>query len=136
MNDKIQDIELRTLREKCCDLMAQTFMELGQRPKEEDVVSISIILANDLREDFPNLTFEDIRKAFRNGIRNTDKFHITVKTYYGWIKSWRQVIWNNEGKEENKDKRLAYRSRKGTGVKKLTTTINKLQKQLKNGNTN
>ena len=131
MKEKIKDIELRSLREKCCDLMSQTYMELGQRPSEEDVVTFSITLANDLREDFPNLTFEDIRKAFRNGVRNTDKFHLTVKTYYLWIKSWRQIIWDNDTKEEQyKDKRLSYRSKSGTGVKKITTTINQL-KQLK-----
>jgi len=134
MNEKIRNIELRVLREKCCDLMTQTYMELGQRPSEEDVVSFAVILANDLMEDFPNLEFVDIQKAFRNGIRHTDKFHITVKTYYSWIKSWRQIIWDNTGKTENVDKRLTYRNKKGTGTKQIGNQINNQLKQLRNGN--
>lgn len=130
MEEQIKDIEIRVLREKCCDLMAQTYMELGQRPSEEDVVSFSVILANDLAEDFPNLTFIDIQKAFRNGVRNSKEFHITVKTYYLWIKSWRKIIWDNSSKETNVDKRLAYRSKKGTGLKQISNQI----KKITNGN--
>ena len=81
MTEKIKDIHIDTLRQKCCDLLAQSYMELGQRPNEEDIVSFAIILTNDLKEDFQNLYFLDIQKAFRNGIRNSEEFHITVKTY-------------------------------------------------------
>jgi len=127
MKDQIKNIEISKLREKCVDLLSQTYMELGQRPNEEDVVSFALILANDLTEDFENLTFTDIRKSFRNGIRHTDKFHLTVKTYYHWIKSWRQIIWENEKTDnEYKDKRLTYRSKKGTGIKQIRNQIKKL----------
>tara|TARA_R110000744_G_scaffold89619_4_gene174217 strand:+ start:6285 stop:6695 length:411 start_codon:yes stop_codon:yes gene_type:complete len=134
MIEKNIDIELRVLREMCCDLLTQTYQELGQRPSDEDVVSFAVILANDLHEDFPNLNFVDIQKAFRNGIRNTKDFHVTVKTYYGWIKSWRKVIWDNEDKTDNVDKRLTYRSKKGTGTKQLGNQIKNQLKQLRNGN--
>ena len=37
--------------------------------------------------------------------------NIDAKTYYKWIKLWRNIIWNNEGvADHQKDKRLAYRS--------------------------
>ena len=53
---------------------------------------------------------------------------MTVKTYYHWIKSHRQIIWDNESKEpERKDKRLKYRSRNGTGLKKLNINKNRLK---------
>ena len=49
--------------------------------------------------------------SFWNGIRNTDDFSINAKTYYKWLKIWRAIIWNNEDiPEQQKDKRLAYRS--------------------------
>jgi len=127
---KIQDIDIDTLRQKCCDLLAQSYMELGQRPSEEDIVSFSVILANDLKEDFWMLYFIDVQKAFRNGIRNTKEFHITVKTYYSWVKSWRKIINENENKESNVDRRISYRSRKGTGIKRISNQI----KKIGNGN--
>ena len=124
---EIKNIEIKKLRENCVDLMSQSYMELGQRPNKEDVVSFALILATDLKLDFPNLTFDDIRQAFRQGIRNTEKFHMTVKTYYFWIKSHRQIIWDNETKEpEQRDKRLVYRNRKGVGTKSIGDHIKKL----------
>ncbi len=131
MSEQIKTIEISKLREKCVDLLSQTYMELGQRPNEEDVVTFALILANDLAEDFENLTFTDIRKAFRNGIRHTDRFHITVKTYYSWIKQWRQIIWDNHSKTSNIDKRLTYRSKKGTGTKQIGNQINNQIKKIR-----
>jgi len=118
---EIKNIDIKKLRENCVDLMSQSYMELGQRPNKEDVVSFALILATDLKLDFPNLTFDDIRQSFRQGIRNTEKFHMTVKTYYHWIKSHRQIIWENETKEpEQRDKRLNYRTEK---IKALTSSV-------------
>jgi len=129
---KIKDITIESLREFSCDLLSRTYMELGQRPTEEDIVTFAMILADDLKTDFKNLTQTDIQQAFRQGIRNTDDFHITVKTYYKWIKAHRQLIWDNESKEiEYKDKRLAYRSPNGTGMKSLSTNIKKLNYEQK-----
>tara|TARA_R110000765_G_scaffold211288_2_gene316424 strand:+ start:41 stop:424 length:384 start_codon:yes stop_codon:yes gene_type:complete len=126
---KIKDHRIEELREFACDLMSKTYLELGQRPSEEDVFTFAVILADDLKIDFGNLELQDIQQAFRQGIRNTKEFHLTVKVYYKWIKSHRQVIWDNETKQpEQRDKRLRYRSRKGTGMKQIS--INKL-KQLK-----
>ena len=125
---KIKDIEIEKVREFAVDLLSKSYMELGQRPNEEDIVMFAAILAEDLKEDFPNLELEDIRQSFRQGIRNSEKFHMTVKTYYHWIKSHRQIIWDNESKEpERKDKRLKYRSRNGTGLKKLNINKNRLK---------
>ena len=125
---EIKNIELKKLRESCVDLMSQSYMELGQRPNTEDVVSFALILAADLKLDFPNLSFEDIKQSFRQGIRNGNEFHLNVQNYYKWIKEHRQIIWDNESKEpQQKDKRLNYRSRKGVG----TNTIGHHIKQIK-----
>jgi len=124
---KIKDIQIEKLREFGVDLLSKTYMELGQRPSEEDIVSFAIILAEDLKIDFKNLELNDIQESFRQGVRNTKEFHITVKVYYSWIKSHRQLIWNESSKEpERQDKRLQYRSRKGTGMKSISN-IKKLK---------
>ena len=86
-------------------------------------------LANDLKQDFKNLEFQDIVQAIREGVRNTDnvRFVVNVQSYYIWIKAHRQLIWNEDSKEpERQDKRLKYRSRKGTGLNSISNI-----KQLK-----
>lgn len=125
----IKQIPIEELRLFANDLMSKTYMELGQKSNAKDIFTFSCILAEDLQTDFDKLTLEDIRQAFRQGIRNTKEFHLTVKTYYKWIKDHRQIIYNNEDvAPQMQDKRLRYRSRKGTGMKKINI---KNIKQLK-----
>jgi len=123
---KIKDIEITELTIMCNDLLFKTLVELGQNNKDENwFVVMSNSLANDLKEDFGNsLTFIDVVQAFRQGVRNTDKFVINVQTYYSWLKNHRQLIWDNNSKEPNRtDKRLHYRSRKGTGLLDIKKVI-------------
>lgn len=87
---------------KCVDLISKTFVELGQTKSEEEIVILSRSLSDDLFRDFSNLMFSDIENAFRNGVRNTELFALNVKTYYRWIKSWRQIIWDARDQVENK----------------------------------
>ena len=117
----IKEIETSQLKLKCLDLITKTFVELGQVKDDKTLAILAQTLATDLLEDFPNLTFEDIQQSFRQGVRNTDRFVLNVQTYYLWIKAHRQLIWNNASVEpERQDKRLKYRSRKGTGLKSIT----------------
>jgi hypothetical protein len=125
----IKSVPIEDLRLFSNDLISKTYMELGQKSNAKDIFTFSCVLAEDLQTDFDKLTQEDIRQAFRQGIRNTKEFHLTVKTYYKWIKDHRQLIYNNEDTEPNlQDKRLRYRSRQGTGMKRIA--INPI-KQLK-----
>ena len=122
---KIKEYEIQELTLKCVELVSKTLVELGQVKDEKHIVILSQSLANDLKEDFKNLYFEDVQQAFRQGVRNTDKFVLNVQTYYLWIKTHRQLIWNEADKEpQRQDKRLKYRSRTGTGLLSI-------QKQLK-----
>ena len=124
----IKQIKIEELRLFANDLIGKTYMELGQKSNAKDIFTFSCILAEDLQTDFETLTLEDIRQSFRQGIRNTKEFHLTVKTYYKWIKDHRQMIYNNETIEpQMQDKRLRYRSRKGTGMERIGT---KKMKQL------
>lgn len=121
---KIKQFETTDLQLKCVDLLAKTYLELGQKSDAETMITFSNILCEDLQENFQDLTIQDIQQAFKQGVRNTDDFHLNVKTYFKWIKAHRQVIWNNEDKTpDQRDKRLKYRSRNGTGMKKIS--INK-----------
>ena len=53
------------------------------------------------------------------------EFHLSVKTYFKWIKQHQKLIWDQESKEpEHRDNRLQYRSRSNTGL----LTIQKLIK--------
>lgn len=123
----IKKIAIEDLRLFANDLLSKTYLQLGQRPSDKDVFNFAMILAEDLKEDFDILTLEDISQSFRHGIRNSEDFHITVKTYYKWIKAHRQIIWNNDDIEPKyKDKRLRYRSKAGTGLKKISINKNKL----------
>lgn len=95
--------ELRkALTLKCVDLISKAFVELGQTKSEQEIVILSQSLSDDLFRDFGNLMFTDIENAFRNGVRNTDLFALNVKTYYRWIKIWRQIIWDARDEVENK----------------------------------
>jgi hypothetical protein len=126
----IKDIPIEDLRAFSVEILSRTFLELRQHSiSEDDIVSLSLILAEDLQKDFYNLTLEDVKESFRQGIRNTDDFLIGPKVWYKWMKNFRQLIWNNEDIAPNmRDKRLAYRSRNGTGLKKLNIKDLKLLK--------
>tara|TARA_R100000963_G_C4644763_1_gene108707 strand:- start:3927 stop:4322 length:396 start_codon:yes stop_codon:yes gene_type:complete len=124
---KIKDIELGELTVMCNDLLFKTLVELGQNNKDENwFVVMSNSLANDLKEDFGNsLTFTDVVMAFRQGVRADEaKFVVNVQTYYLWLKKHRDLIWENNNKEPDRiDKRLKYRSRKGTGLLDIKKVI-------------
>ena len=116
---KIKEIEKKDLIILCNDLLFKTIVELGQNKNEQWFLAMSNSLANDLLEDFSNMYLQDIIRAFREGVRDVDnvKFVVNVQTYYSWIKTHQQLIWENESKEPTRvDKRLRYRSRKNTGL--------------------
>ena len=124
----IKDIDIKELELMCVDLISKTLVELGQIKDEKHIVILAKSLAYDVKEDFKNLEFEDIVQSFRQGVRNTDSFVLNVQNYYKWIKDHRQLIWNESSKEpERQDKRLVYRSRKGTGLKIMNQQIKKLK---------
>tara|TARA_R110001592_G_scaffold320606_1_gene598625 strand:- start:275 stop:655 length:381 start_codon:yes stop_codon:yes gene_type:complete len=116
----INNIPIEDIRSEALKIMRNTYIELGQSPDALKLTSISYSLADDLSRDFKKMEMRDIWEAFRIGVRQTEVFHITVKSYYKWIEDHRQIIWNNETIEPNmQDKRLNYRTRKGTGMKRI-----------------
>lgn len=116
----IKNIAIEEIRSEALNIMRNTYIELGQSPDALKLTSISYSLADDLSRDFKKMEMRDIWEAFRIGVRQTEVFHITVKSYYKWIEDHRQIIWDNERIEPNmQDKRLNYRTRQGTGMKRI-----------------
>ena len=94
---KVSEIDLKTLTGHCVDVLMTTYTELGQTPTEEVVMVMSQSLADDLQRRFKDFTLDDVKKAFKRGVRETDDFSLNVKTYYKWLTYWkRQVIWEAE----------------------------------------
>jgi hypothetical protein len=117
----IKDITEKDLRVKCAEIIQHTFFE-------EDLVAWSATLAQDLQRDFHKLYIQDIKEAFDIGIRETDLFHFSVKTYYKWIKTHRDLIWKNESiQDEYKHKQLKYRT-SSSGLKKIDHHIKYITK--------
>ena len=93
----IKTIKKEELEDKCLDLLSRAFLDLGQHNVDaESKVIMAQSLAYDLHKTFGSLYFEDIKDAFWNGIRNTEEFSINAKTWYKWIKMWRDILWDAE----------------------------------------
>ena len=92
----IKTYDIQEIRSFALEILTKTYMELNQNPTEDTIVGMSLSLAEDLQRDFKNLEIEDIRLAFREGVRKTDYFNIGPKTWYKWIKRYRDILWDAE----------------------------------------
>lgn len=93
----IKTIKKEELEDKCLELLSRAFLDLGQHNIDaESKVIMAQSLAHDLHRTFGSLYFDDIKDAFWNGIRNTEEFSINAKTWYKWIKMWRDILWDAE----------------------------------------
>ena len=91
----IKKMTIEDIRNDSLKILTRTVLELRLRSMtEDDLVSLSLILAEDLQEDFGNLEMIDISKAFRRGVRKTDEFLIGPKVWYIWIKQYRDLLWD------------------------------------------
>ena len=90
----LSNYDKKELKLKCADLLARTYLELGQKMQSATIVMSSGILCDDLQRDFGNLTLEDIQIAFRDGVRRSEEFHLNVKTMYKWIFRYRKLLWD------------------------------------------
>lgn len=122
---------MKELTKKCIELLTSILLQLGQSRSmgEKEIFLFAEILAKDLVRHYPKLSWDDVQEAFNNGIRSGD-FHISVPNYYKWLDNQKKLIDEELWKERNQetythDKRLEYRSKKGTGIKTITNLINK-----------
>ena len=93
----IKNISIEELRTRSLEILSKTFLELRQdKVTEDDIVSLSLILADDLKRDFKSLEIKDIQEAFSRGTRETDLFVVKPRTWYRWIKTYRNLLWSAE----------------------------------------
>ena len=81
---------LKELTLKVLDLLAQTSVEIGQKPDPQTMASLSKIFAQDLIQEkrFGNMTFNQIQDAFRLGVRfGKDEPFLNIRTFYKWVYS-------------------------------------------------
>ena len=120
---------MKELTKKCIGLISKTLVELGQTKSDKDILILSTTLAEDLVRDWKMMRWDDIEESFRTGIRESNEFHLSVKTYYKWIRTQKKLIdedlYNKNNKEQYTSRReLTYRKKNGTGL----LTIQKLLK--------
>ena len=115
---------MKELTKKCIGLISNTLVQLGQTKSDKDILILASTLAEDLMRDFGNMSWKDVEEAFRSGIRG-ERFVVNVQTYYIWLRAQKKLIDEDIWKKNNQvtyrpDKRLIYRSRKGTGMKSIS----------------
>ena len=111
---------------KCVELISKTLVQLGQTKTAEDISILATTLSYDLLNEirFRGMTFLDVEISFYRGLRETELFALNVKTFYTWILNHKQKIDTEKINERLKlnhkpNPELSYRSRKGTGLKKI-----------------
>jgi len=92
----IIEMDSKKLQLKCVDLLSLTMVELGQTMDTETIVVLSKSLADDLRMYYPSFTLNDVFVAFHKGVRDTDLFHLQVKTFHIWLKERKRILINFE----------------------------------------
>lgn len=92
----IIEMDSKKLQLKCVDLLSLTMVELGQTMDTETIVVLSKSLADDLRMYYPDFTLNDVFIAFHKGVRDTDLFHLQVKTFHIWLKERKRILINFE----------------------------------------
>jgi hypothetical protein len=86
---------LEELTKKVLDLIALTSIEIGHRTDAKTLASLSKIFATDLIQErrFGNMTFNQIKDAFRLGVRfGKDEPFLNIRTFYKWTYAHKKTI--------------------------------------------
>ena len=86
---------LKSLTEKCLDLLAKTSVEIGHKTDAQTLASLSKIFAADLIQEkrFGNMSFNQIVDAFRLGVRfGKDEPFLNIRTFYKWVYAHKKII--------------------------------------------
>ena len=91
----LKDETPKELAKKLYDIINRVNIELNFNTTAETMVGQAKILSNDLItiRRFNKLTFEQIRDAFYEGVRDDDKDKfMSIPTYFKWIKRQKKRI--------------------------------------------
>ena len=90
---------LKSLTEKCLDLLAKTSVEIGHKTDAQTLASLSKIFAADLIQEkrFGNMTFNQVIDAFHLGVRfGKDEPFLNIRTFYKFCYAHKKLIDNAE----------------------------------------
>ena len=88
---------LEELKGKVLDLIAQTSVEIGQKPDPQTMASLSKIFAQDLIREkrFGNMSFNQVADAFHYGVRfGKDEPFLNIRTFYRWTYKMKEMCDN------------------------------------------
>ena len=88
---------LEELKGKVYDLLTTTKIEIGHNTDGKTLASLSKIFAQDLIQEkrFGNMTFNQIKDAFRLGVRfGKEEPFLNIRTFYRWAYAHKKVIDN------------------------------------------
>lgn len=92
---KIKDIADKNIVVKSIHLFINyTIMDRGINLEKDEIIYIKQRVTDDIINDFYMLTLEDIKLAFKLGVRNEfgDYFGINPVTMYSWLKSYKNDL--------------------------------------------
>ena len=88
--------DLPKLKEEAVDIHSRTYLEIGQKPSVEDIVTMANILVDDLANNtqFSTMTMEDVSRGFREGVRAGDEASVflNVRTWNIWLRKEKQKV--------------------------------------------
>ena len=88
--------DLPKLKREAVDILSRTYLEIGQKPSVEDIVTMANILVDDLANNtqFSTMTMEDVSRAFREGVRAGDEASVflNVRTWNIWLRAEKKKV--------------------------------------------
>ena len=88
--------DLPKLKREAVDILSRTYLEIGQKPSVEDIVTMANILVDDLANNtqFSTMTMEDVSRAFREGVRAGDEASVflNVRTWNIWLREEKKKV--------------------------------------------
>ena len=88
--------DLPKLKEEAVDILSRTYLEIGQKPSVEDIVTMANILVDDLANNtqFSTMKMEDVARGFREGVRAGDEASVflNVRTWNIWLRNEKKKV--------------------------------------------
>ena len=88
--------DLPKLKQEAVDILSRTYLEIGQKPSVEDIVTMANILVDDLAKNtqFSTMTMKDVSNGFREGVRAGDEASVflNVRTWNIWLRKEKKKV--------------------------------------------
>tara|TARA_R110002167_G_scaffold366154_1_gene593275 strand:- start:2966 stop:3376 length:411 start_codon:yes stop_codon:yes gene_type:complete len=88
--------DLPKLKEEAVDIISKTYVEIGQKPDVDTIITMANLLVDDLSHNFKfsTLTMNQVAQAFRNGVRAGDEASVflNVRTWNIWLRAEKKKV--------------------------------------------